>query len=128
MKLKDLTKEQIIEIVHLVYPFSDWIKSEVKVKYQPYDETWLDDAQEYQFAKFEAITFGDKIDTYRLWIYPTLDLEFDAIRTKIENMTESQKANNKTGAVSLGRFPIRNQHMIQRKFIEWGIEPEHFKI
>ena len=113
--LKDLTKDQVIEITRLVYPFDDWMKSEIEVRYQPYDETWFEDAQEYWFAKFQAITFADKVDTYRLWIYPNLNLAFDAIRDKVENMTEEQKKEMK-GLVLLGSFPIRNQYLIQKRF------------
>lgn len=125
--LKDLTKEQVIEITKLVYPFKDWIKSEIEVIYQPYDETWLDDAQEYWFVKFDGITFGDKVDTYRLWIYPSLDLEFDAIRKNPDNFTEENKmkiiGSGKEQMVMLGSFPLRNQYLTQKKFMEWNIEP-----
>jgi len=123
-KLKDLTQEQVTEIAKLVYPFADWMKIEIEVKYQPYDKSWLYGAQEYWIIKFDAITFADKVDTYRLWIYPNLNLELDAIRTKIENMTEKQKGEIKSGIVFLGAFPIRNQYLIQKKFMEWNIEPE----
>ena len=122
-QLKDLSKEQIIEIVNLVYPFKDYIKSEIDVKYQPYDESLLDDAQEYWFAKFDGITFADKVDTYRLWIYPTLNLEFDAIRTNVKNMSDKQKKEAIGDCVLLGSFPVRNQHLIQKKFMEWNIKP-----
>ena len=30
----------------------------------------------------------------------------------------------KSGIVFLGTFPIRNQYLIQKKFMEWNIEPE----
>lgn len=127
--LKDLTQEQVIEIAKLVYPFHDWIKSDFEVKYQPFDESWGRDAEEFWFVKFEAITFADKVDTYRLWIYPTLDLEFDAIRTKLANMTPKQKGEIVgDNIVLLGTFPIRNQHLIQKKFIEFGIEPQQQKL
>ena len=131
-KLKDLSKEQVIEIVKLVYPFEDWIKSEIEVVYQPYDVSWYEDAAEYWFAKFDGYTFGDKIDTYRLWIHPNLNVEFDVFRDKLENFTEKDKteitSKNNKPFVLLGHFPIRNQHKIQKKFIEWEIEPEYEKV
>ena len=40
-------------------------------------------------------------------------------------MTEKQKEEfEKCGIILLHRFPIRNQHLIQKKFIEWEITPE----
>lgn len=123
-KIKDLTHDQVIEIANLVYPSTDLIRSEMIVRYQPYDESWLNDAREYWLIKFDGITFGDKIDTYRLWIYPNLNLEFDAIRTNPKNMTEEQKLETVSGIFFLGTFPIRNQYLIQRNFMEWGINPE----
>lgn len=125
MKFSELTKDHILEIVNLVYPYPDWIKSEIDIKYQPYDSSWLDDAQEYWFAKFDGITFGDKIDTYRLYIYPNLNLSLDVIRDNPDNFTEKDKTNLISGKyVLLGSFPIRNQHKIHKKFIEWGLESE----
>jgi len=125
-QIKDLTKEQVIEIAKLVYPFNDWIKSDIEVKYQPYDKTWLD-PQEYWFVKFDGITFGDKVDTYRLWIYPTLNLEFDAIRKHPDTFTEANKMkvieSGNDQMVMLGSFPLRNQYFVQKKFMEWNIEP-----
>lgn len=125
--LKDLTKEQVIEIAKLVYPFDEWRKSDIEVHYQPYDETWFSDAEEYWFAKFNGITFADKVDTYRMWIRPSLDLSLDAIRKNPDDFTEANKmkviGSGDDQIVLLGSFPVRNQYLIQKKFVEWGIEP-----
>lgn len=122
--LKDLTEENIRHIVSLVYPFEDWIKSSMEIRYQPYDKTWHEDAAEFWFVKFQGITFGDKVDTYRLWLYPSLAIEFDAIRTNVDNMTDEQrKEYDRINIVFLGSFPVRNQYQIYEYLRELNIKP-----
>lgn len=123
MELKDLTEEQAIEIAKLSYSWPDTMDN-IKCVYQPYDTSWLDDAREYCLITFDAITYGHTVDTYRLYIYPTLNLSLDVIRTNPKNVTKAQQKDFKRiGVVFLGQFPMRNQHEIHKKFIEWNIIP-----
>jgi hypothetical protein len=109
MKIKDLTKEQTIEIAKLIYPFSDTVEGEYEFSYQPYDPTWYEDAREYVQLKFKGVTFGTTIDTLIFQINKNLDCWFYYSRD------------------SMYTLPSRNQHAIQKKFIEWGIEPDYTK-
>jgi hypothetical protein len=106
MKLKDITKTQAIEIAKLVYGFSDWITSDkFEFKYQPYDETWYEDACELVRINFEAIVFGDK--SYPIQVEIGIDLN-----CYIYYLDGHLKS-----------LPIRNQYLTQKKFQEYGIEP-----
>ncbi len=109
MELKDLTEEQAKEIALLLYPFPDLIKSELDCKFQPYDETWLDDAAEYYRIYFDGVIFADKIYRIRIWIYPSLDCEIDYY--------------DKNSKQHGGRLPVRNQYKIQELFIKWNLKP-----
>lgn len=111
MKLKDLTKEQAIEIVLLIYPFSADVKSDYEFHYQPYDPTWYEDAREYVRVSFKGITFGDTVDDIILEINSIFDCWLYYSR--------------KDG---LHTIPNRNQHAAQKKFIEWGAEPDYTKL
>lgn len=128
MKLLELTKEQVLEIVRLVYPFDKLNLSDLKILYQEFDPSWLEDADEYIQVNFNGITFGNKIDEYRLIINKNLDLYLDVIRRNPDNFTEKDKLNliqsSKGDYVLLGYFPIRNQHEIHKNFIEWDVAPE----
>jgi len=108
MKLKDLTKEQTIEIAQLIYPFSDDVKSDYVFHYQPYNKEWFEDAREYVRLTFRGVTFGDTVDDLVLDINKNLDCWFYYSR--------------KDG---LHTLPSRNQHAVQKKFIEWNIEPNY---
>lgn len=108
MKLKDLTKEQAIEIAQLIYPFHNEVHSNYSFYHQPYDLSWYSDAREYVRLLFRGITFGDTQDDLILEITPTLDCWFYYSR--------------KDG---LHTLPSRNQHAVQKKFIEWGFEPDY---
>jgi len=105
--IKDLTKEQVIEISKLIYPFSDTVDGEYEYHYQSYDASWYEDAREYVQLKFKGITFGDTFDTLILQINTNLDCWFYYSRD------------------SMNTLPSRNQAAVQRKFIEWKIEPEY---
>jgi hypothetical protein len=111
MELKDLTKEQTIEIAKLIYPFK--IENDFEFHYQPYDETWMDDAREFVELKFNGIVFGDKAYPLRLEILPNLDCWFYYI-----------KFDEKIGYNVSHSLPSRNQHKIQKLFIKWGIRSD----
>lgn len=99
MKIKDLTNEQLLEILHLIYPYKDTI-SDVKFYYQPTDG----DDGNYQMIIFTGMIFENKTDIIRVYIHSNLDCEIDFIRND-----EPQ-----------GRLPVRNQKLIQQKFTEFG--------
>lgn len=107
-KLKDLTKEQAIEIAQLIYSFSDEVETDYDFTYQPYDWTWYEDAREFVRLKFRGFTFGNTVDNLILDINKNLDCWFYYSR--------------KDG---LHGLPSRNQCAVQRKFIEWGFEPDY---
>ena len=104
-RIKDLTKEQVIEIAKLIYPWD--IDSEFEFEYQPYDPSWFQDAREYVQLKFKGITFGETVDTLILQINKNLDCWFYYSRDYMHTL------------------PSSNQAAVQRKFIEWGIEPNY---
>ena len=108
MKLKDLTKEQAIEIAQLIYLFSDDVKSDYDFHYQPYNREWYEDAREFTIIEFRGVTFGDTVDNLRLEINKNLDCWFYYSRED-----------------GLHTLPSRNQHAVQKKFIEWGFEPDY---
>ena len=108
--IKDLTEKQAIEIVKLIYPHPDWVKSDYKFKYQPFDPTWYEDAKEYVRVSFRGITFGDTVDN--------LILEINS------NLNCSLYYSRKDGLHGGG---CPNQHQIHKKFIEWDIEPNKNK-
>jgi hypothetical protein len=106
MKLKDITKAQAIEIAKLVYGFPDWITSDkFEFKYQPYDETWYEDACELVRINFEAIVFGET--SYKIQV---------EILTNLNCVVYYLDGHLKF-------LPVRNQYLTQKKFQEYGIEP-----
>ena len=74
--IKDLTKEQAIEIAKLIYPYSDVVEGDYDFHYQPHDRTWFEDAREFVRLTFKGITFGDKVDNLMLEINKNLDCWF----------------------------------------------------
>jgi hypothetical protein len=109
-KLKDLTKEQAIEIVQLIYPFSADVKSDYDFHYQAYNPEWYEDAREYVRVSFKGITFGNTVDNIILEITSILDCWMYYSRED-----------------GLHTIPNRNQYKVQSKFIEWGFEPDYTK-
>ncbi len=115
MELKDLTQEQAIEIAKLCYNFDKGIKSDFEFHYQPYNETWLDDAREFVTVIFQGIIFADKVYKVKLEIHSNLDCYLFYLDK--DKRTELP-------------FPVyqligcNNQHKIQKKFIEWNISPK----
>ena len=112
MEIKDMTKEQAIEIAMMAYGHDDWIRSDFKFEYVPYDppsiKNSFDDSPESVYVKFEGVSFGDKIDLYRLFIYSNLNITLDIFRT------------DPIKIISVG---FSNQFLIFKKLQEWGIEP-----
>ena len=106
MKIKDMTKEQCLEIVKLAYPFGDRI-TDYAFKYQPYDKEWYRDAREFIRLKFKAPVFGDKVKQLMIEIDTSLNVYMYYWTGKINE-----------------NLPVGNQYSIQKKFVELGIEPE----
>lgn len=114
--LKDITKEQAIEIAKLIYDFDKGIKSDFTFIYQPYVEPCKDNWEgeaERVIVEWKGQTFGEAIDDLELTIYPNLNCFFEYIRF-------SDKLEIRVG----DSLPTRNQYKIQQKFIEWNIQPQ----
>jgi len=107
MEIKDLTKEQTIEIAKLAYS-SPELMTDFSFKYQPYDESMYEDAREEVYLTFNAPVFADKVFKLMLIIIPNFSLYMYYWNPKT-NINEY--------------LPIRNQYKIFQKFIEWGAEP-----
>ena len=80
-----------------------------------------------------ALMSMDEIRKQRAVMSPEeLTAFVELYKAELENFTEKDKteitSKNNKPFVLLGHFPIRNQHKIQKKFIEWEIEPEYEKV
>lgn len=127
-RLKDITKEQAIEIAKMIWGFDEFIKSKPTFtyfngNYGDYTEKESEDIT----VTFDFDTFPEKkIGKMFVCIYPNLDCniaEFDFIPS------ENPKNENSKGYWSHKRsYPVRNQNAVQKKFIEWGIEPTAFGV
>jgi hypothetical protein len=118
-KLKDLTKEQAIEIAKLIYPFPDWIKSDFNFFYHPYKapDNWDNEGiTEEVLVTFKGFTTGEKIEDIHLNIYTNLDCVLGCFELK-----NSKYWSHKYSLM------VRNQHAVQKKFIDWGFEPDYTK-
>lgn len=115
MNIKDLTKEQVIELSKLIHPYPSDIEKEIKqeyiFKYQSEMPSNMDNSEgevERVELYWKANTFADTIDKVRLTIYANLDCYWSYLRSN--------------GAHSL---PTNNQHKIQKKFIQWKLKPKY---
>src|ERR1022692_1869243 len=107
--IKDLTKEQVIEIANLIHSnlseLDKSIEQDYKFKYQPFENrSYLNSEgdEELVHLYWKVNTFADTIDTVRLTICSNLDCYWGYIRSDGENS-----------------LPTNNQCKIQKKFIEW---------
>lgn len=107
-RLSDLTEEQAIEIAKLIYPYFGEMETEYEFQYQQYDPSWFEDARECARVKFKGITFGNKVDKLMMEIDKNLSCWFYYCRED-----------------GVHDLPTHNQCAIQRKFIEWGFEPDY---
>tara|TARA_R110000772_G_scaffold43995_6_gene101266 strand:- start:448 stop:816 length:369 start_codon:yes stop_codon:yes gene_type:complete len=108
MLLKDLTKEQAIEITKLVFPFPNDIKSDISFHYQEYDTTMWEDASETILLTFTCLVNLQDEVILRVFIFSDLSMEVSYIKDA-EMIVES--------------LPIRNAYFIYKKFREWSIYP-----
>jgi hypothetical protein len=117
MKIKDITKEQAIEIAKLAYPFPEYIKSDFDFQYIPYEpisKTNYEECPEHVDIRFKGIIAGTKEAIFCLTLYNW----FDLYMSWLEKKTEEQNYYDSH------YFPLRNQHKIYAKFKEWNLQPE----
>tara|TARA_R110000772_G_scaffold20466_2_gene56738 strand:+ start:53979 stop:54353 length:375 start_codon:yes stop_codon:yes gene_type:complete len=110
MFLKDLTEEQSIEILNLVFPFPDNIKSDILFKYQEYDASMYEDSCELIILTFNCTIHTDEEILLRVFIFEDLSME----------VSYADESGNDMVIESL---PIRNPYFIYKKFREWSIYP-----
>ena len=109
MEIKNITTKQAIEIAKLLYPFDEFIKSEMIVKYF--------DGNYGKFIKFEDIDITISFD---FQMFPHTDIGKMIIKI-FPNLDCSIGCyiNHKF----VKSYPVRNQFLIQNKFKEWNIYP-----
>jgi len=112
--LGDLTYDQSLEIVNLVFPFDRTEKSEIEVKHFNGDfGEWVDLRESNTRITFKVNVrnhLPNTTDEVVIIIYPTLDI---SCYYKIKD----EKTN-----IVLHR--VHNQYRIQKKFEEWKILPK----
>lgn len=124
--LKDITKEQAIEIAKMIWDFDQFIKSDFEFKY--FDGNYghftkTDDEQITITFDFEA--FPEKrIGKMFVHIFPNLDCSIAEFEFKPYD--KPQNETNKGYWQEKHSYPLRNQNAVQKKFIEWDIEPITF--
>ena len=115
MKLKDITREQAIEIAKLAYPFPKYVKSDYEFQYIPYEpisKTNYEECPEQIRIRFKGILAADKEVLLDLTIYNWLDIYMSWLEKKTEDQNYYDSH----------RFPLRNQYKIYAKFREWNLE------
>ena len=111
----DLTREEIIEIVNLVFPFSTLVKDEMTISH--FDGNfgnWIDlreSATQIRFRANVRNNLPDTIDEMVIIIFATLDI------------ASYYKIDEEDTHVLLHKLPVHNQYRIQEKFREWKICP-----
>lgn len=109
MKLKDLTKEQAIELAILSYD-SNGFYSEFEFKYQPEIKSSFENSEGYSESvqvTFNGATFGTIVDKLRFVIYSNLNCNIGYLRKDGEHL-----------------IPLRNQYEIFKLLRDWDIKPE----
>jgi len=104
MELKFLTKKEAEEILHIIFPYPDRIKSEITHKYE--DGKCGGD---YYMMEFDAVMFGTEDVKIRIFIRGNLDCEMDYV-----SVYKKSEGRNFT------IMTIKNQRAIQEKFTEFG--------
>jgi len=132
--LKDILPEQAIEIAKMIWNFDDAIKSDFNFTYfngNYGSYTKADDEDitvtfdfETEFDKKTNSMKKKRIGKMFVHIHPNLDCsigEFIFIP-----YDKPQNETNKGYWKHDHSYPVRNQNAVQKKFIEWGIEPCYF--
>lgn len=114
MNIKELTKEQAIEIAKLQYPFHDWIKSDFDFHYDDGNRgAWIDESDECVSIRFSVEeNIEPKNKTIIVHIFPNLDVAVGVF----EWTGHYWKHVESRGTA--------NQFIVQNKFREWGILPK----
>jgi len=133
--IKDITKEQAIEIAKMIWNFDDAVKSDYEFNY--FDGNYgtftkADDADitvkfdfETEFDKKTNSMKDKRIGKMFVHIHPNLDCSIGEF-VFIEYGKHQQNETNNGYWKHDHSYPVRNQNAVQKKFIEWGIEPEYF--
>lgn len=114
--LEDLTREQLLEIVDLVFPFPKAPKTEIIINHFNGDfGQWIDLRE-----KETTITFEARIRYHipeELW---------DTVIVRITPCLSVYTSYKYTGGTMADTNPLtcRNQYRVQKKFAEWKITPQ----
>lgn len=114
MKLKDLTKEQAIEIAILAYRGKGLIRSEITFNYYPFIPSdtkrgIYKDMEEFIAINFDAYTIGEQIESIKIRIYSNLNIDMHIF-----------KCNG--GFPEIIPLSVSNQFLIFKKLQEWGFD------
>lgn len=74
MKFADTSKEKLKKIAELAFGYPDWIKSEIKIEYSPFNVEHFSDADEYFLMSFEGLFVGEQTANYIVQLRPSLDI------------------------------------------------------
>ena len=107
MKFNELTKEHMIELAKVWYPFDNGkiYFEDSKFNYQSHDEFGREEEQ-ITFT-FRCNTFADTIDDIHMLIGPTLDMYIGYTRANGSNS-----------------IPIHNMYNVVSKLMEFGLKPK----
>jgi hypothetical protein len=112
--LGDMTREQHLEIVNLVFPFSNLITGDIEIThFDGIFGNYTDLREQVTSIMFDAqvhVHIPHSLEKVIMRIYPTLDV---SIHYKYKD--EQFYSNS---------LPIRNQYRVQQKFAEWKILPK----
>jgi len=134
-RFKDITKEQAIEIAKLTFgvvkpedAYEKLIKSDFEFKvFDGNYDTFQDvrDADVCVQFDFENLAEMKSFDRMFVHIYPTLDVSIGSFEfIKRSKPSKVNEGINKDGFWKhKHNYPVRKQHEVQKKFIEWKIEP-----
>ncbi|MBK7362641.1 MAG: hypothetical protein IPJ01_10135 [Micavibrio sp.] len=124
--LKDITSEQAIEITKMIWGFDDLIKSPIEFNYFDGNYGQYTNEQDEEISvRFDFDAFPEKrIGKIIVHIFPNLDCSIAEFNFVPYN---NPQPNGKRGYwTHKHSYPVRNQNGVQKKFIEWGIEPNYF--
>ena len=113
--IKNITKEQAIEIAKMIWGFDDSIKSDLTFKY--FDGNYgayTNEEDEDITVTFDAEVSPQK-RTAKMFVHIYRNLDCSIGEFEFSGCWRHKRS-----------YPVRNQNAVQKKFIEWGIEPTEF--
>ena len=113
MTIRELTREQAIEIAKTIFPWPDMMTNIQSVFY-PYVEEHYEDAREFVKILFDGPAMGDWTYHHMIEIHPNLDC---ICYMKRMGKNDDQKE------YLWELLSTRSQRAVQMKFMEWGIVP-----